>query len=141
MVIAAVHACSNQSRLRAVQHCRQAVIGQPAFKEMVLDLQPAKLSPQRCDADEDPDTDATSTGIENTKAKTTLASFSSVGVEHVDWLRAGNMRQPVAALADGTLLVYRENGQATTRGVHEAALHIYNMTCLHLFWCCCVCLC
>ena len=34
-----------------------------------------------------------------------------VGVSHVGFLRAGAARQVVAALADGQLLVYRENGE------------------------------
>ena len=37
-----------------------------------------------------------------------------VGVTHVGLLRAGAARQVVAALADGQVLVYRENGELSS---------------------------
>lgn len=98
-----------------MQHDRQAVLGQPATLDAILKLQPVKLSPPQCGT-EDKLAHADATSTDSSKAApeaalTSFSTFSNSGVQHVGWLRAGNMRQPVVVLEDGTLLIYRENGE------------------------------
>ena len=87
------------------------MLGQAAVPEQIIDLQPAQLSPEQCNAEGRlSEADGFSHSKTDEAARKSLASLGKNGVRHVGWLRAGNMRQPVSVLADGRLIIYRDNG-------------------------------
>ena len=110
-------------------YCRQAVLGQPACKESVLDLKPEKPSAQYCAVDS-ADTLSNSQTCET--AGKDVSELSNNGVKHVGWLRAGNMRQPVAVLADGQLFIYRENGESPNCRLSSGTSAFTSRQCTHM---------
>ena len=87
------------------------MLGQAAVPEQIIDLQPAHLPPEQCNAEGRlSEADGFSHSKTGEAARKSLASLGNNGVRYVGWLRAGNMRQPVSVLAEGELIIYRDNG-------------------------------
>lgn len=89
------------------------MLGQAAVPEQIIDLQSAQLSSEQCNAEGRlSEADGFSHSKTGEAARKSLAPLGNNGVRHVGWLRAGNMRQPVSVLADGQLIMYRDNGMS-----------------------------